>query len=154
MSHGTEHHLEETEHVQHASHDPFDRRVAMTMTIVAATLACVTMLSHRAHNATLKNTTEAANQWAYYQAKKNRSYLYEVSRTQLPVLAANSETSTKAQALVAEWDRKLAKWEKDTEEIKEKAEHFEKEAETAHHRSDYFDGGELGVELSLVLCSV
>src|SRR4051812_34094187 len=71
MAHGTEHHLEEAHHAEHARHDPFDRRVAMTMAIVAAALACVTMLSHRAHNETLKNTTEAANQWAYFQAKKN-----------------------------------------------------------------------------------
>src|SRR5947209_16015433 len=126
MSHGTEHHLEETEHVQHASHDPFDRRVAMTMTIVAATLACVTLLSHRAHNETLKNTTEAANQWAYFQAKKNRSYLYEVSASQLPVLAGNAQESARAEQLIQDWKKKLAKWEHETGEIKEKAEQFEK----------------------------
>jgi hypothetical protein len=37
-----EHHLEHAEHAQHAAHDPFDRRVTMTIAIIAAMLACVT----------------------------------------------------------------------------------------------------------------
>ena len=44
--------MEHAEHAVHAAHDPFDRRVSMTIAIVAAALACITMLSHRAHNAT------------------------------------------------------------------------------------------------------
>src|SRR5207237_3555229 len=83
MTHGTEHHLEHAEHVQHHAHDPFDRRVAMTMAIVAAVLACGGMLSHRTHNETLKlhimandDITEASTRWGYYQAKHNRGYQY------------------------------------------------------------------------------
>ena len=49
MSHGTEHHLEHAEHAQHQAHDPFDRRVAVSMAIMAAVLAGVTLASHRGH---------------------------------------------------------------------------------------------------------
>src|SRR5256885_8525131 len=76
MSHGTEEHLEHAEHAQHPVQDPFYRQVAMTMAIVAAALACVTMLSHREHTETLRlqneatiHHTQASDQWAYYQAK-------------------------------------------------------------------------------------
>jgi hypothetical protein len=154
MAHGTEHHLEEAHHAEHARLDPFDRRVAMTMAIVAAALACVTMLSHRAHNETLQNTTEAADQWAYFQAKKNRSYLYEVSTSELPLLAANPQASARAKQLAQDWEEKLAKWKQETKEIEETAKEFEKKAEEAHHRGNHFDLGELGVELALVLCSI
>jgi hypothetical protein len=72
----TEHHLEHAEHAHHAAHNPFDRRVTMSIAIIAAMLACVTMLSHRAHNATLQlhieandNFTLATNKWTYYQEK-------------------------------------------------------------------------------------
>jgi hypothetical protein len=44
--------LNEIEELKDES-DPFDRHVAMSMAIVAALLACVTMLSHRAHTETL-----------------------------------------------------------------------------------------------------
>ena len=53
MSHGPEHHIEHAEHAVHASHDEFNKRVTMSIAIVAAVLACVTMLGHRAHNETL-----------------------------------------------------------------------------------------------------
>jgi len=56
----TEHHLEHAEHAQHAAHSPFDRRVTMTIAIIAAMLACVTLLSHRAHNETLALEIEAS----------------------------------------------------------------------------------------------
>jgi len=98
MTHGTEHHLQEAEHAHHHAQDPFDRRVAMTMAIMAAMLAGATMLSHRAHNETLRLQnealafqseankletqvdtlhTKASDKWGYFQAKKNRLYQYE-----------------------------------------------------------------------------
>src|SRR5262249_9768139 len=86
MTHGTEHHLEHAEHVQHAAHNPFDRQVAMTMAIMAAALAGVTMFSHRAHNETLRlqaeaNTyhTKASDAWNYYQAKNLNSRQYQAN---------------------------------------------------------------------------
>src|SRR5690348_6997468 len=70
---------------------PFDRRVAMTMAIIAALLALVTMLSHRAHTETLSSQeqansvrtqaniyhTRASDEWAFYQAKNIRSVEYQ-----------------------------------------------------------------------------
>src|SRR5260370_42497114 len=59
MSHGPEHHIEHAQHAEHASHDEFNKRVTMSIAIVAAVLACVTMLGHRAHNETLLLQGEA-----------------------------------------------------------------------------------------------
>src|SRR4051794_16463416 len=102
MTHGPEHHLEEAEHAQHAAHDPLDRKVAMTMAIVAAVLALITMVSHREHNATLRyqtqaniHHTQASDQWGYFQAKKNRAYLYE-ALADLLELAGKDPESAKA----------------------------------------------------------
>jgi hypothetical protein len=186
MPHGTEHHLEEAEHAQHAAHDAFTRRVAMTMAIVAATLAGETLLSHRAHNATLSNQikandniTERANVFGRYQAKKNRQYQAEANAQ---VLAANAEVlaalagdekliGSRAQRLgeaakkarddAQRWKENAKKWKADAEDILKEGnslnpqiKKYEAEAENYHHRSDFFDMGELGVELALVLCSV
>jgi hypothetical protein len=184
MTHGTEHHVEESEHAQHAAQDPFTRRVAMTMAIVAATLACETLLSHRAHNATLSNQikandniTERANVFGRYQAKKNRQYQAEANAQLLTanaaVLAAlaGDEKDDRGQRLRAaakqatddaqRWKDNARKWKRDAAEILEQGNKFnpeikkyEEEAESFHHRSDFFDLGELGVELALVLCSI
>ncbi len=187
MPPGTEHHLEEAEHAQHAAHDAFTRRVAMTMAIVAATLACETLLSHRAHNATLSNQikandniTERANVFGRYQAKKNRQYQAEANAQLLAanaeVLAALagdekaatggraqrlSEAAKKAEAAAQRWKDNAKKWKDDAEDILKEGnslnpriKEYEAQAENYHHRSDFFDLGELGVELALVLCSI
>src|SRR5450755_3059947 len=59
MSHGPEHQIEHAEHAVHAAGDSFNRQVTMSIAIVAAILACVTMLGHRAHNETLRLQGEA-----------------------------------------------------------------------------------------------
>src|SRR5438132_1468086 len=117
MPHGPEEHLEHAEHAQHAAHDPFDRRVAMTMAIVAAVLACGTMLNHREHTETLRlqneaNThhTEASNQWNYYQSKKNRQYLYEGLDDLPTVLSSASGGSETAQKIKENWESRIKKY--------------------------------------------
>ena len=168
MSHGTEEHLEHAEHAQHPIQDPFYRQVAMTMAIVAALLACVTMLSHREHTETLRlqneatiHHTQASDQWAYYQAKKEREYNYDVSSEILKAVAGKSENSKGPLSKADEWQEKVQKYQKETGEIEktareltEQAKKNQEESEHAHHRADRYDLGELGIELSLVLCSL
>lgn len=168
MSHGTEEHLEHAEHAQHPVHDPFYRQVAMTMAIVAAVLACVTMLSHREHTETLRlqneatiHHTQASDQWAYYQAKKNREYLYDASGIILKPIAAKADDSKALLAIAEDWKEKVKKYKQETAEIEieanrltDRAKEFQKESEHAHDRADRYDLGELGVELALVLCSL
>jgi hypothetical protein len=183
MTHGAEHHLEEAEHAQHAVSDPFNRRVALTMAIVAATLACVTLVGHRAHNATLSaqikandNITERANVFGRYQAKKNRQYqaeanaqLLTANAEMLTALAGDgggrnqrlTEAAAKAQEGAKRWEANVKKWNADAEEIMAEGNRlarpirdYEAEAELHHHRSSYFDLGALAVQLALVLCTV
>src|SRR5690242_13805781 len=91
MGHTTPEHLEHAEHAQHHAHDPFARGVAVSMAIIAALLAVVTLLSHRGHTETVRLQAEAnsiqtegahletmsnvkhtewADHYAWYQAKK------------------------------------------------------------------------------------
>jgi hypothetical protein len=88
MSHG--HASQEGEHAAHAAHDPFDRRVAMSMVAIAAILAAVKVLGHRTHNETLQYQIEAgvahtqeSDQWNFFQAKKMREVVAELRATLL-----------------------------------------------------------------------
>lgn len=97
MGHSAEHHIEHAEHAAHASHDVFDRQVTISIAIVAAVLAAVTLLGHRAHTETLRlqgeslrmqgealrlqtdggvQFNQAANRWAQYQAYNIRMHTY------------------------------------------------------------------------------
>ena len=171
MSHGTEHHLEEAEHAQHHAADPFNQRVAMTMAIIAAALAFITMLSHKAHNETLQhqihandNLTEASNRWGYFQAKKNRQYMYDANAKLLAILGTElKEEKAKKDAaeLIKEWTGNVTDYKADVKKIEieakdltDSAKKFDEDAVHAHHLSARLDLGELGVEMALVLCSL
>src|SRR4051794_4978397 len=116
MPHGTEHHLEEAHHAEHAAHDEFNKRVAMTMAIIAACLAFVTLLSHRAHNETLQfqilanmKKTEASNRWAQYQAKNIRKNEYEAYAKMLVVLAS-AERTDDAKELISSFNSQAKRY--------------------------------------------
>jgi uncharacterized protein YlxW (UPF0749 family) len=156
MTHGTEHHLHEAEHVQHHAQDPFDRRVAMTMAILAAVLAGVTMQSHRAHNETLRLQnealalqseankletqvdtlhTKASDKWSYYQAKKNRLYQYEAFAELAGVLPKESNRPPDASSGTAAdpkggsaADQLAQKWKGRAAKYQQDADELEKEA--------------------------
>jgi hypothetical protein len=101
----THEHLEHAEHDAHNAIDPFNQRVAVSMAIVAAILAAISMVGHRTHNRVLqlqgdanrllgdvnrvlgeanRVSTEAAaaeveksNLFAWYQAKRQRQAQYQ-----------------------------------------------------------------------------
>ena len=89
----THENLEQAEHAQHHASDPFNQRVAVTMAIVAALLAGISMVGHRTHNKVLllqsdsnRFRTEAAtaeveksNLFAWYQAKRLRQEQLKIS---------------------------------------------------------------------------
>ena len=75
MTHGNPH--DEAEHASHHAQDPFDKRVAMSMVVIAALLAMVKVLGHRTHNDTLAfqieagvHHTQQSDQWNFFQAKR------------------------------------------------------------------------------------
>jgi|SRR6516225_6644260 len=168
MEHSPEHHIEEAEHAEHAARDPFDRRVTMSIAIVAAILACITMLGHAAHNDTLRYQSEAAivhskesNQWNYFQAQKFRGHMYQVNLEMLGEMLKALGKENNSSDAVKRWEKQIAKYKGREPEEQKKAEDLDlemkalqKKAHQAHLRGQRFDLGELGVELALVLCSI
>lgn len=125
MTHGPGHHIEHAEHAAHATHDDFNKMVTMSIAIVAAVLACVTMLGHRAHNETLRlqgealelqtkasiKSTETANKWAYYQSKNMFNLESEITVDLLNVMATREDRKT-------EYDKILKRYKKNVEDYK------------------------------------
>jgi Domain of unknown function (DUF4337) len=169
MSHGsTEHNLEEAHHAEHASHDNFTRNVAMTMAIIVAGLAFVTLISHRQHNSTLElhilsndKLTEASDKWAYYQAKKNRQYMHQDFADVLEVTAPAQGKEGKAAEVIDKWRSKTKEYEAESKTIQDealaltaKSGEYAHEAHLSHFTTDFFDVGHLGIEIALVVCSL
>ena len=130
----------------------FDRCVAMTMAILAAVLAFVTMLSHRVGTegiaaqveASRLRTdaniyhTQATDQWGYYQAKNVRSTEYQGFLELLSVLpkATGSNGDDKNSELAQRWSAQIQKYEEhDLPDLKAKAEALEAKAHELENES-------------------
>jgi hypothetical protein len=134
MTHGHAH--EEAEHAGHHAHHPFDKRVAMTMIVVAALLATVKVIGHRAHNATLVYQIEAnvhhtqeSDQWSYFQAKKNRQYLYESQADLLTLLPSRDGVAVALEGWEVAFEAPAEKAPKEKAPEKKKGKLTKKEAD-------------------------
>src|SRR5262245_34525514 len=117
MAHGPEHSLEEAGHGGHTL-GPFDRKVAMTMAIIAAGLACISLLSHRGHTETLRLQsqanafhTEASDAWNFYQAKNIRSYEFQSFLKTSMLLPRNSASVSLEERIRNDWVGQVDKYE-------------------------------------------
>ena len=152
---------------------PFDRYVAMTMVIIAAVLAVITLLSHRIDGEVLSLQVQAANlrteaniyhtrasdQWAYYQAKNIKSTEYQGFLAMLEALSKAPLTGNpKTVELEEDWGAKVRKYEgtelpqlkAGAEQLVTQALRYEGEAGEAvrrsyeaHHRGERLDLAEL-----------
>jgi len=135
---------------EHAS-DPTTRRVGILVGVVGILLSVVTIASHRAHTQAVIHRTEANDDWAYYQAKKNREYTSEVTVSLLQTLGADA---AKTEAPVRKLNAARDKYAADAEKIQEDANHKDAETKLEERRALFFDIGEGLLELGLVLCSL
>jgi Domain of unknown function (DUF4337) len=176
-------HLEHAEHAEHAAHSGgFDRKVAMTIAVIAAVLAGVSLLGHRSHNEVLTLQGEAnrlrtetaaaqvetSNQFAWYQAKRQRqaqSESFLKLSASLPDAPGKETARRTAEAKwakdVAKYEEELPAMEKKGKELADKATGLDRQAQGkldqshfVHRQADRLDVGHLAVELGLVLGSI
>jgi len=134
--------------VSEKSHNGFDRRIGITMAVFAAFLAVDTLMAHRLHTEEVVLQTKLADQWAYYQAKNTRAQMYatdaELARLQGPSAAR----------LAADWTDKAGQERRQADDIRHGNEELEHDTQLAAHRAAFCDGGEVFLEIAIVLCSI
>lgn len=133
------------EHAEHAK-APFDKRVAATMAIIAATLAIVSVLGHINTTEELLLQQKASDQWSYYQAKSIRRYESEVARDMFAALRNDAKSE--------EYTKNAERYRKDDEEIQKQAQELEKESHVRGHQALRLHFGEVFLEISIVLASL
>jgi len=132
---------EQTEHAK----APFDKRVAATMAILAATLAIVSVLGHITTTEELL-LQKASDQWSYYQAKSIRRYESEVARDMFAAMRNDGKS--------AEYTKNAERYRKDDEEIQKQAQELENESHVRGHQALRLHFGEVFLEISIVLASL
>lgn len=146
------------EHTEHAHHSG-QKAVGLTTAIVAVLLAVITLLSHRSHTEEVVLKGDANDKWAYYQAKNVRVHMYEADAKLAALLPEGKELASEfLEDAKVERDGAPAKGGKAAKEgadkIQEEARERDAETNLEGHRANYYDGAELFLEISIVLCSI
>jgi hypothetical protein len=202
------------------AHNSGEKRIGLTMAIVAVLLAVATLMGHRAHTEEGLMQGKIVDEWNFYQAKHSRAHEYgaiaEVaallpngkdlalkdykksldeecgtppehgcsspardSALLRPLLApaqsvtgsiendTKQETSVKqgvpatakehgkeAAASKEQHENKSSSRKPGAVNIQETAKEMEREREVVERRANYYDGAELFLEISIVLCSI
>ena len=139
-------HEEVEEHVHHAE-EPFDKRVAGSMAIVAALLAVVSVWGQHLTTEELLLQQRSSDQWAYYQAKSIRRYISETTRDTVQQVKGDP-------AVVTRYNQAADKYRKDGEDIQKEAQGLQNESEETGRKAVRVHGGEVFLEIAIVFSSL
>ncbi len=136
---------EVNEHAHHAS-SGFDKRVAVSMAVIASALAIVSVLGHIESTEELLAQQRASDQWAFYQAKSIRRYQSDVARDVLSSLGKPEAAAT--------YSQNSERYEKESQEIQIKAKEYQGESELSGHKALRLHFGEIFLEIAIVFASM
>jgi hypothetical protein len=142
------------EHGHMHEHDTsrFGKWIALKISLIGVILAVVTIGSHRAHTAVIVERTEANDQWAYYQAKREREYLAAYAVATTPFIA--SADKARSQQLVDQYSADVKRYKSEGADIEKKATAAVEQSKIEEQRALYLDTSEGFFELGLVLSSL
>jgi hypothetical protein len=142
--------LPESHHL-HEDH-PLILPVSLTISIMAVFVAGVSLLGHRAHTEGLRLETQAASRWAQYQAKSVR--LHEAQGFSDVVKLVAPLNKELGEELKDKYSKEVEHYEGDKVDVSKEAKNLEDERDLAVRQADRFDGGEVLLEIGLVICSI
>jgi hypothetical protein len=106
------------------------------------------------------NQTQAANQWAYYQAKSIKSYLYEIEKEKLERELKMSrarltpDIATEYETKIAEYKKDIERYAEEKKGIAKQAKEFEGQRDLAQRRAETFGLAVIFLQMGILLCSV
>ena len=138
----------------------FTRRVAITTAIYAVMLAIAALGGNNAMKDMLLAQQQAADQWAFYQAKVIREHEYRIQQKRLEVELAERgagmapEARQQYEALLAEFTAETKRYNTEKKDIENDAKKLEHQRDVNLKRDPYFDFAEVLLQIAIVLSSV
>ncbi len=132
--------------------------VTTVLLAVCATLSSF-KLEHFSVESVLKQVM-ASDQWAFYQAKGTKGYLYELQKEKLELELRTIEKTASADLAqdyrekIESYGRQAKRYDKEKEDIMKEAKHLEKERDEAHERRELFGKSIIFLQMGILLCSI
>lgn len=128
--------------------------IAITTVVLAV---CTTLASFKAAgygNRMVLAQNQASDQWAYYQAKSIKETAYQLQRDTLKVTMQQSAQSEAYAAKVADFDKELARYRQEKNEIYDEAKRLEKERDLAQVFNSKFGQAMVFLQVGILLASL
>jgi len=134
--------------------------VALTTVILAVCATLATFNGAKYSTRSVLSQTQAANQWAYYQSKSIKGYLYE-NQMETIELDMKKNKGKLAPAVAAEYEKKLDyyrqkinKYDEEKAEISKEAKRLESVRDDAQKHTGIFGIAVIFLQISILLCSI
>ena len=152
--------LPDPEELEEKKAKSFTRRVALTTAVYAVVLAVTSLGGNNASKDMMLAQQQAADQWAYYQAKNIRGHQTKLQRQWLELDLAErgremqEEARKRFEALILKWEEEEKRYDTEKEELKKEAEKLEHERDVSRAKDPYFDYAEVLLQISIILASI
>lgn len=152
--------MEHAEHAEHASGS--NKKIALLIAVLALFLAISETLGKGAQTESISKNVEAANLWAFFQAKTiRRTVVLTASEQGKLTLAGTADEALKpvVQKQVDDWAKTAQRYRSEpetgegTEQLAEKAKHAEHERDEATAKYHHFELASAAFQIGIVLAS-
>jgi hypothetical protein len=139
--------------------EPWLNYLALTTVIFAVCATLSTLKGGGFSTRAVMSQSQASDQWAYYQAKSIKGYVYELQKEKLELdLKANKGLSRTLAAdyekRIGAYQEKIERYEKEKEEIKKKAADLEKRRDDSQQHSGAFGLAAMFLQIAILLSSI
>jgi len=133
--------------------------VALATAIMAVFAAVTTLYVGKYSSRAILNQGQETSQWAYYQAKSIKSYVYEIQKQKLELEMIAKASRPKAvmdkySQLIKDYDRQIKRYDVEKAEIKATADALAKSKEEAQARAGNFGYGLIFLQIAIMLSSI
>jgi uncharacterized protein DUF4337 len=138
----------------------FTRRVALTTAIFAVLLAITSLGGNNAMKEMLLAQQQSTDQWAFYQAKVIREYMYRSQKLRLEVDLAERGSSMKPEvrqkyeALLTQFAGEEKRYNTEKKDVEKDARKLEEERDVNRDKDPYFDYAEVLLQIAIVMSSI
>jgi hypothetical protein len=133
-----------------------ERVVGLIIAAIAVVLAIVSSIGHSTQNEQILAHVDASDQYAFYQAKRERFLALELSADNLSVYAdrLSPAGAAKEAQLAVKYLKEQQRLGDESREIQAKGDDLMKEATRLGRKAHVLDVGEIALQISIVLCSI
>ncbi len=134
--------------------------LALTTVIFAVCATLSTLKGGGFSTRSVISQSQASDQWAYFQSKSIKGYLYDLQREKLELElktlkgGASRPVVAEYQAKIDAYKEKTKKYDEEKEEVKKKAEELEKQRDDAKGHAGAFGLAAMFLQIAILLSSI